>query len=109
MARGRCTAVQSRPTEFLVCTSVTFDAFPAAGPPFRGGVPCAYGGVAPRWETPDGLPVYRRQKLPPAEAGRPVVEAGHPRSGYGTLLCPAHLQQLPLSLRRNRLPVKLIN
>jgi hypothetical protein len=26
----------------------------AAGPTFRGGVPRAYGGVAPRWETPDG-------------------------------------------------------
>src|SRR5437762_13907308 len=31
----------------------------AAGPALRSGVPGAYDGVAPRWETPDGPPIYR--------------------------------------------------
>src|SRR5262245_908900 len=35
----------------------------AAGSPFRGGVPSAYGGVAPRWEPPDRPPVCRVPKL----------------------------------------------
>src|SRR5712692_9690086 len=49
----------------------------AAGPAFRGGVSNAYGHVAPRWETPDGPPVCRVQKLPPADAGRSAVLSAH--------------------------------
>src|SRR5712691_1572403 len=47
------------------------------GPALRGRVPGAYGRVAPRWETPDCPPVYRVQKLPPADAGRPAVLPAH--------------------------------
>src|SRR6266852_4022202 len=49
----------------------------AAGPTFRGGVPSAYGGVAPRWEIPDRSPVCRLQELPPADAGRSAVLPAH--------------------------------
>src|SRR5712691_6930578 len=56
----------------------------AAGPALRGGVPRAYGGVAPRWETPDHPPVYRVQELPLSDAGRSVVV--HP--GLPENLCP---------------------
>src|SRR6266581_564220 len=49
----------------------------AAGPALRGGVPSAYGGVAPRWETPDRSPVCRLQELPPADAGRSAVLSAH--------------------------------
>src|SRR2546427_2580427 len=34
--------------------------------PLRGRVPGAYGGVALRWDTPDGPPIYRLQELPVA-------------------------------------------
>src|SRR5712692_10217256 len=45
----------------------------AAGAALRGGVSRAYGHVAPRWETPDCPPVYRLQKLPPADPGGSAV------------------------------------
>src|SRR5713101_5748705 len=47
------------------------------GPALRGGVPSAYGGVAPRWDTPDRSPVYRVPELPPADAGRSAVLPAH--------------------------------
>src|SRR5712691_13261136 len=62
----------------------------AAGPAFRGGVPRAYGGVAPRWNTPDRPPVSRGPELPPADAGRSAILPPHlpedlrPPGGAGT-------------------------
>src|SRR6266852_4104121 len=49
-------------------------------PAFRGGVSRAYGGVAPRWETPDRPPVSRVPELPPADT-------------RGSAVLPAHLPQ----------------
>src|SRR5712691_9194553 len=43
------------------------------GSAFRGRVPRAYGGVAPRWETPDRPPVYGVRELPTPDAGRSAV------------------------------------
>src|SRR5215470_14707027 len=45
----------------------------APGSILRGGVPRVYGGVAPRWETPDRPPVCRLEALPVADAGRSAV------------------------------------
>src|SRR5881296_3778878 len=45
--------------------------------PLRGRVPGAYGGVALRWDTPDGLPIYRLQELPVADAGRSALLSAH--------------------------------
>src|SRR5882724_670809 len=42
-------------------------------PALRGRVPGAYGGVALRWDTPDGPPIYRLQELPFADTGRSPV------------------------------------
>jgi len=39
----------------------------ALGLTLRGRVPSAYGGVAPRWETPDRPPVYRVPELSTAD------------------------------------------
>src|SRR5262245_3821799 len=45
----------------------------AAGPALRGRIPSPYGGVAPRWETPDRPPVSRVEELPPPDARRSAV------------------------------------
>src|SRR5262244_1212426 len=45
----------------------------AAGPALRDRVPSPYGGMADGWETADRPPVYRRQKLPPPDTGRPAI------------------------------------
>src|SRR6266481_4645075 len=45
----------------------------AAGPALRGRVPSAYGGVAPRWATPDCTPVYRVPELPPTDTRGSVI------------------------------------
>src|SRR6266436_807974 len=42
-------------------------------PALRGRVPGAYGGVALRWDTPGGPPIYRLQELPFADTGRSPV------------------------------------
>src|SRR3989442_2662773 len=53
----------------------------AAGPALRGRVPSPDGGVADGWETTDGSPVYRLQKLPPPDTGRPaLVHPGLPQN-----------------------------
>ena len=57
MASGRFSDVQSRPTEFLDFTSLTLDEFQQLVPPFEGGVPSPYGGMAPRWATAHRPPV----------------------------------------------------
>src|SRR3989442_3092676 len=49
----------------------------AAGPALRGGVPRAYGGVAPRWKTPDRPPVYRVPELSLRDAGRAIILPPH--------------------------------
>src|SRR4029077_19758947 len=49
----------------------------ATGPALRDRVPRPDGGVAPRWETADGPPVCRVQKLPLADARRPAVLPAH--------------------------------
>src|SRR5215813_15256079 len=49
----------------------------AAHPALRGGVPRAYGGVAPRWEAADGPPVERVPQLPVADpCGSTLVYSG---------------------------------
>src|SRR4029453_3735684 len=53
----------------------------ATGPALRGRVPRPDGGVADGWETTDGTPVYRRQKLPPPDTGRSaLVHPGLPQN-----------------------------
>src|SRR5256885_12339169 len=55
----------------------------AAGPAFRDRVPRPDGGMADGWETADCSPVYRRQKLPPPDTGRPaLVHPGLPQNLY---------------------------
>src|SRR6267142_4368927 len=49
----------------------------AAGPALRDRVPRPDGGVADGWEAADRSPVYRVQKLPPANAGRSAVLPPH--------------------------------
>src|SRR5262249_25164689 len=46
-------------------------------PALRCRVPRPYGGVADGWEAADRAPVYRLQKLPPADTGRSTLV--HPR------------------------------
>jgi len=60
----QCADAQSRPTEFLDFTSLTLEEFQILIPPFECRVPGAYGGVALRWDTPDGPPIYCLQALP---------------------------------------------
>jgi DDE superfamily endonuclease len=56
----------------------------AAGPALRDRVPRPDGGLADGWETADRAPVYRLQKLPPPDTGRPaLVHLGLPQN-----LCP---------------------
>src|SRR5213595_3166980 len=45
----------------------------AVGAALRGGVPSAYGRVAPRWETANRPPVCRLQKLSPADTRRAAL------------------------------------
>src|SRR5262244_1269462 len=45
----------------------------AAGPALRDRVPRPDGGMAHGWETTDRTPVYRVQKLPPPDTGRPTL------------------------------------
>src|SRR5215510_13737092 len=45
----------------------------AAGPALRDRVPRPDGGMADGWETTDRTPVYRVQKLPPPDTGRPTL------------------------------------
>src|SRR6266446_4693409 len=76
---GQCTVHRravppNRVPEFHQCAPRRVS---AAGPALRGGVSSAYGGVVPRWETPDRPPVYRVPKLPPADAGRSAVLHTH--------------------------------
>src|SRR5215510_241924 len=53
----------------------------AAGPALRGRIPRPDGGMAARWETTDRTPVYRVQKLPPPDTGRPtLVHLGLPQN-----------------------------
>src|SRR5215470_2053966 len=53
----------------------------AAGPTLRDRVPRPDGGLADGWETADGAPVYRLQKLPPLDTGRPaLVPLGLPQN-----------------------------
>src|ERR1043166_8261147 len=53
----------------------------AASPALRGRVPRPDGGVADGWETADCAPVYRLQKLPPPDTGRPaLVHPGLPQN-----------------------------
>src|SRR6516165_636962 len=53
----------------------------ATGPAFRGRVPRPDGGMADGWETADCAPVYRLQKLPPPDTGRPaLVHPGLPQN-----------------------------
>src|SRR5919201_6968678 len=53
----------------------------AARPALRDRVPNPYGGMADGWETADRTPVYRLQKLPPADTGRPaLVHPGLPEN-----------------------------
>src|SRR3989454_10554345 len=53
----------------------------AAGPAFRDRVPRPDGGLADGWETADCSPVYRLQKLPPPDTGRPaLVHPGLPQN-----------------------------
>src|SRR5215831_8276963 len=90
MASVRFADIQSRPLEFLDFTSLTPRRVSAADPTLRGRLPRAYGGVAPRWETPDRPPVCRLQELPFTHTGRSPVLYPHipediqPPSGAGT-------------------------
>jgi hypothetical protein len=53
----------------------------AAGPALRDRVPRPHGGMADGGATADGAPVYRRQKLPPPDTGRPaLVHPGLPQN-----------------------------
>src|SRR5882724_4981064 len=53
----------------------------AAGPALRDRVPRPDGGLADGWETADRAPVYRLQKLPPPDTGRPaLVHPGLPQN-----------------------------
>src|SRR5712691_9291839 len=53
----------------------------AAGPALRDRVPRPDGGLADGWETADRAPVYRLQKLPPPDTGRPaLVHLGLPQN-----------------------------
>src|SRR5262249_51136012 len=45
----------------------------ATGPALRGRLPRPDGGVADGWETADGAPVYRLQKLSAPDPGRSAV------------------------------------
>src|SRR5262244_1812111 len=44
----------------------------AARPALRDRVPHPYDGMADGWETADHTPIYRLQKLPPPDTGRPA-------------------------------------
>src|SRR5215470_17620873 len=53
----------------------------ATRPALRDRVPNPYGGMADGWETADRTPVYRLQKLPPADTRRPaLVHLGLPEN-----------------------------
>src|SRR5262249_12053021 len=53
----------------------------AARPAFRDRVPRPDGGMADGWETADRAPVYRLQKLPPPDTGRPaLIHLGLPQN-----------------------------
>src|SRR5262244_1839359 len=55
----------------------------AARPVFRDRVPRPDGGMADGWETADRPPVYRLQKLPPPDTGRPaLIHPGLPQRSY---------------------------
>src|SRR2546430_14031663 len=76
---GQCTVHRRAGPPHRVSGFHEFDArrVSAAGPALRGGVPRAYGRMAPRWETPHRPPVYGVPELPPPDAGRAAVLPPH--------------------------------
>jgi hypothetical protein len=92
MASVRGTDVQSRPTECLDGPSVPLEEFSVSRLTLHDRVPSAYGGVVPRWATPDRPPVYGGQDLPLSYTGRSaVLHAGLPEN-----LCPPRGARAPV-------------
>src|SRR5712691_6204286 len=77
MASLRFADLQSRPTEFLDFTSVTLEEFQALVPPFEAAFHARMAAWRLDGKPPDCPPVYRVQKLPPADAGRSAVLHSH--------------------------------